>query len=83
MTPSRTLLLRMRHWSHGLGGQCWISRELLAEFRKQTLRECGIPESSPATPISTEVEKEVRAYHSFSYQDIEANISKLNSAAEG
>ena len=52
-------------------------QELLEESRK-TLRECGIPEP-PEDLISTEVEKEVRAYHNFSYQDIEANISKLNS----
>ena len=51
-------------------------QELLEDSRR-TLREFGIP-SPPQELITTEIEKEVRGYFNFSYQDIESNVAKLN-----
>jgi len=51
-------------------------QELLENSNKR-LEEYGIPRA-PEDLITSQVEKEVRAYFNFSYQDIEANVSKLN-----
>jgi hypothetical protein len=64
----------------GCGRWSWRAvldlRELLDEHNK-TLDTYGIPRP-PENLSGTEVEKEVRAYCHFSYEDIEANVAKLN-----
>eukprot|EP00889_Picochlorum_renovo_P006318 jgi/Picre1/33348/NNA_008672.t1 len=52
------------------------SEDLLDEYKK-TLKEFGIPRP-PDHLITSEIEKEVGGYFNFSYQDIEANVAKLN-----
>eukprot|EP00889_Picochlorum_renovo_P007393 jgi/Picre1/34423/NNA_001892.t1 len=51
-------------------------QDLLDEYKK-TLEEFGIPRP-PDHLITSEIEKEVGGYFNFSYQDIEANVAKLN-----
>eukprot|EP00889_Picochlorum_renovo_P006425 jgi/Picre1/33455/NNA_008779.t1 len=51
-------------------------QDLLDEYKK-TLKEFGIPRP-PDHLITSEIEKEVGGYFNFSYQDIEANVAKLN-----
>ena len=51
-------------------------QDLLDEYKK-TLEDFGIPRP-PDHLITSEIEKEVGGYFNFSYQDIEANVAKLN-----
>ena len=51
-------------------------QDLLDEYKK-TLKHFGIPQP-PEHLITSEIDKEVGGYFNFSYQDIEANVAKLN-----
>eukprot|EP00889_Picochlorum_renovo_P006380 jgi/Picre1/33410/NNA_008734.t1 len=55
---------------------CIRDTDLLDEYKK-TLEQFGIPRP-PDHLITSEIEKEVGGYFNFSYQDIEANVAKLN-----